>query len=102
MVKFVFHLLDLSSRTVLLYQKLLEFNPGNLVSFFYPNSSLKLADKANSSFRTFEVDKLAAHELFVATFSCYMSFSWSGGIMLVAYASRAAKTLSATSFLMAA
>nr|GEY33627.1 hypothetical protein [Tanacetum cinerariifolium] len=30
MVKFVFHLLDLSSGTVLLYQKLLEFNPGKL------------------------------------------------------------------------
>ncbi|GJY58650.1 hypothetical protein Tco_0458542 [Tanacetum coccineum] len=32
MVKFVFRLLDLSSRTVLLYQKLLEFNPGASLS----------------------------------------------------------------------
>ncbi|GJZ90151.1 hypothetical protein Tco_0662078 [Tanacetum coccineum] len=32
MVKFIFHLLDLSSGTILLYQKLLEFNPGNLSS----------------------------------------------------------------------
>ncbi|GJU53697.1 hypothetical protein Tco_1227411 [Tanacetum coccineum] len=32
MVKFVFHLLDLSSGTILRYQKLLEFNPDNLSS----------------------------------------------------------------------
>ncbi|GKC39475.1 hypothetical protein Tco_1051859 [Tanacetum coccineum] len=37
MVKSVFHLLDFSSGTILLYQQLLEFNPGNLVNFFYPN-----------------------------------------------------------------
>ncbi|GJR13477.1 hypothetical protein Tco_1292425 [Tanacetum coccineum] len=50
MVKFVFHLLDLSSGIILLYQKLIEFNPGNLVSFFYPNRLAKkfLQDRASS------------------------------------------------------
>ncbi|GJU60543.1 hypothetical protein Tco_1238309 [Tanacetum coccineum] len=62
MVKFIFYLLDLISRTVLLYQQLLEFNLG---------ASLGL--------------------VVLSVFA-----------MLAAYASRAAETLSATSFLMAA
>nr|GEX79085.1 putative reverse transcriptase domain-containing protein [Tanacetum cinerariifolium] len=33
------------------------------------------ADEDNSGFRTFEIKRLAAHKLFVATFSCYKSFS---------------------------
>nr|GFA33548.1 hypothetical protein [Tanacetum cinerariifolium] len=49
MVKLFFYLLDLSSGTILLYQKLLEFNP---------------ADKSNSSFSTFEIERLATHKLF--------------------------------------
>ncbi|GKB57217.1 hypothetical protein Tco_0913403 [Tanacetum coccineum] len=36
--KCFFHLLDLIRGIVFLYQKLLEFNPVILVSFFYPNS----------------------------------------------------------------
>ncbi|GJR70048.1 hypothetical protein Tco_0016113 [Tanacetum coccineum] len=35
MVKFIFHLLDLSSRIVLLYQKLLELNPGAYLSLMF-------------------------------------------------------------------
>ncbi|GKG23514.1 hypothetical protein Tco_0391550 [Tanacetum coccineum] len=50
---------------------------------------------------------MRCHKLFVATVSCYRSFSWSGVVlsvfaMVAACTSRAAKTLSATSFLMAA
>ncbi|GJT35317.1 hypothetical protein Tco_0925736 [Tanacetum coccineum] len=52
--------------------------------------SFKPADETNSAFHTFEVDRLAARELFVATLSCKEA-AWSGGIiqvfaMLVAYA----------------
>ncbi|GKD83294.1 hypothetical protein Tco_1350133 [Tanacetum coccineum] len=75
----------------------------------YRFSSFKPADEANSAFHTFETEWLATHKLFVATFSCYRSFSWSGvpiGIivfaMLAVCASRDAATLSTTSFLMAA
>ncbi|GJX62276.1 hypothetical protein Tco_0295176 [Tanacetum coccineum] len=107
MVKFVFHLLDLSSGTVLLYQKLFEFNPGKyckyrsiplvgqknstrivLLQLIVTSSKLCLqssvqllrggkktliqvaqtADKT-TALCTFEVDRLAAHELFIATFS---------------------------------
>ncbi|GKB12813.1 hypothetical protein Tco_0846736 [Tanacetum coccineum] len=44
----------------------------------YRFSSFKPADETNSPFRTFEIERLAAHKLFVAIFSCYESFSWSG------------------------
>nr|GFA47423.1 hypothetical protein [Tanacetum cinerariifolium] len=40
--------------------------------------SFKPADEANSALCTFEIERLAAHKLFVATFSYYESFSWSG------------------------
>ncbi|GJW22089.1 hypothetical protein Tco_0032711 [Tanacetum coccineum] len=48
---------------------------------------LNYADETNSAFRTFEVDRLAAHELFVATLSCHRSFSWSGGIISICHVS---------------
>nr|GEX03143.1 hypothetical protein [Tanacetum cinerariifolium] len=78
----------------------------------YQFSSFKPVDEANSAFCTFEIERLAAHKLFVATFSCYKSSTLSSvpiGIvsiwpfaMVVACASRATATLSATSFLMVA
>ncbi|GKE30277.1 hypothetical protein Tco_1445661 [Tanacetum coccineum] len=77
----------------------------DLVGLFYSNSPFKLANEANCSFYTIEVERLT-YEIFIVSLSCYRSFSWSGGIisfaMLAACASRAAETLSATSFLMAA
>nr|GEV22153.1 hypothetical protein [Tanacetum cinerariifolium] len=44
----------------------------------YQFYSFKLADEANSAFRTFEIQRLASHKLFVATFSCYTSSTLSG------------------------
>ncbi|GKA28813.1 hypothetical protein Tco_0715058 [Tanacetum coccineum] len=53
MVKFVFHLLDFSLETILLYQKLLEFNLGD-ENHSRPSVPLK-------------VDRLAIHDVFIAT-----------------------------------
>ncbi|GKB97507.1 hypothetical protein Tco_0983644 [Tanacetum coccineum] len=49
MVKFVFHLLDLSSGTILLYQKLLEFNP---VANFTLQSLIQLLRENTDSVRS--------------------------------------------------
>ncbi|GJZ35169.1 hypothetical protein Tco_0580986 [Tanacetum coccineum] len=49
-----------------------------LVVVIIVRSSFKPADEANSAFRTFEIERLAAHKLFVATFSCYMGSTLSG------------------------
>ncbi|GJU95777.1 hypothetical protein Tco_1320533 [Tanacetum coccineum] len=111
MVKFIFYLLDFSSGTIFLYQKFIEFNLvfDTVAMGKHRLSSLKPADTSDSSFCTFKVDSLAAHELFVVTLSCYWSFSFSGvpiGIVNIFHvsgcASRDAVTLSATSFLIAA
>ncbi|GKD75592.1 putative RNA-directed DNA polymerase [Tanacetum coccineum] len=80
---------------------------GTVTTEKYRFSSFKPADEANSAFRTFEIERLAAHKLFVAILSCYRSFSWSDIVlsvfsMVAACASRVTETLSATSFLMAA
>ncbi|GJX52893.1 hypothetical protein Tco_0281262 [Tanacetum coccineum] len=79
--------LDLSSGTIFFYQKLLEFNPAKLASYSLLRentkfSLLKPTDKSNSSFCTFEIDRLAAHELFGTTLSC-RDFSWSGVLSLI-------------------
>ncbi|GKC68710.1 hypothetical protein Tco_1101308 [Tanacetum coccineum] len=53
-------------------------------------SLFKPADEANSPFRTFEIGRFAAHKLFVATFSCYRSFTFSGvpiGIVSICHGS---------------
>nr|GFC57480.1 hypothetical protein [Tanacetum cinerariifolium] len=47
-------------------------NYWNLLTLFKP------ANEANCSFRTIEVERLTAYELFIVSFSCYRSFSWSG------------------------
>ncbi|GJV00745.1 hypothetical protein Tco_1330015 [Tanacetum coccineum] len=82
---------------------------GTFATRKYRFSSFKPADEANNAFRTFEIERLAAHKLFVATFSCYRISTLSGvpiGIsvfaMVATCAFRAVTTLSATSFLMAA
>nr|GEV05807.1 putative reverse transcriptase domain-containing protein [Tanacetum cinerariifolium] len=49
-----------------------------LLSGKYQFSSFKPVDEANSAFCTFEIERLAAHKLFVAIFSCYKSFTLSG------------------------
>nr|GEU81339.1 hypothetical protein [Tanacetum cinerariifolium] len=51
--------------------------PDTVTAGKYRFSSFKLANEANSAFRTFEIERLTAHKLFVAIFSCYRSFSWS-------------------------
>ncbi|GKE20914.1 hypothetical protein Tco_1432426, partial [Tanacetum coccineum] len=51
---------------------------GTVATEKYRFSSFKPADEANSAFRTFEIERLATHKLFVATFSCYRSFTLSG------------------------
>ncbi|GKB29648.1 hypothetical protein Tco_0869049 [Tanacetum coccineum] len=93
MVKFIFHLLDLSSGTVLLYQKLLEFNPVNLApttlcSYIFLLQELLFL---GVSYWYLPLLPIVLPEAFGKVFS-----------MLAACASRAAKTLSATGFLMAA
>ncbi|GJU37969.1 hypothetical protein Tco_1186323 [Tanacetum coccineum] len=52
---------------------------GTVATGKYRFSLFKPADEANSAFCTFEIERLAAHKLFVARFSCYRSFSLSGG-----------------------
>ncbi|GJV03060.1 hypothetical protein Tco_1336629 [Tanacetum coccineum] len=52
--------------------------------------SFKLADEANSSFRTFENERLADHKPFIATFSCYRSSTLSSvpiGIVIICHGS---------------
>nr|GEU35263.1 hypothetical protein [Tanacetum cinerariifolium] len=70
----------------------------------YRFSSFKPMNETNSSFRTIELERLAAYKPLVSAFPCYMSslglVVLSVFAMLVACASRAAETLSATSFLM--
>nr|GEY51926.1 hypothetical protein [Tanacetum cinerariifolium] len=51
---------------------------GTIATGKYRFSSFKPADEANSTFRTLEIERLVAHKLFVATFSCHMSFTLSG------------------------
>ncbi|GJX42670.1 hypothetical protein Tco_0257660 [Tanacetum coccineum] len=41
----------------------------------------------HSPLSAFEVDRLAAHELFIATLSYHRCFSWSGGIISICHVS---------------
>ncbi|GKB07178.1 hypothetical protein Tco_0835411 [Tanacetum coccineum] len=114
MVKFVFHLLDPSLGTLLLYQKLLEFNPGNLssVQLLRENTNSVRSNQRISLIAPSELLKLIGWQLMN---SLYLHFLATGDylspvflLVLSAFAiiadcaSRAAVTLSATSFLMAA
>ncbi|GJY92818.1 hypothetical protein Tco_0508600 [Tanacetum coccineum] len=87
MVKFVFHLLDLSSGIILLYHKLLEFNPDNL-------SSVQLLQENTDSVRSNQRIRVPAGPVFLLGLLVLA--------IVAAYASRATATLSSTSFLMAA
>nr|GEW05108.1 hypothetical protein [Tanacetum cinerariifolium] len=117
MVKFIFHLLDLSSGTILLYQKLLEFNPCNIVSFFYPNRLSKGIHQDRASSVKVPVANFtlqSSMQLLRENTNSVRSNQWisptapseplklKAFAMLAAYVSRATATRSSISFRMAA
>nr|GEW98323.1 hypothetical protein [Tanacetum cinerariifolium] len=119
-IKFIFHFLDLSSRTIVIVKSLFNLVQGTSSKCYfvflgtiatrkYQFSPFKLANEPNFSFRTIEVERLTGYELFIVSFSAigaslgpvfllvFLVFS-----MLAVCVSRAVVTLSATNFLMAA
>ncbi|GJR07199.1 hypothetical protein Tco_0530183 [Tanacetum coccineum] len=109
MVKFIFHLLDLSSGTILLYQKLLEFTPGNRVQ---ASSILIVGQKIPTRIESSSIStsSIKLHLVVIGIVllqentDSVCSNQWisptapSEPLKLIAYASRAVVTLTATSF----